>query len=421
MKKTLFFIAAFFITLSITHGIIAKAESSPPQVEAEGAVLMDATTGQIIYSKNDTKILAPASTTKVMTALLTLEKANLNDKVTIGKKPPTAEGTSIGLKEGEVYTVNDLLHGLLLESANDCAEALAEYVGGSVENFAKMMNDKAKELGAKDTHFVNPSGLYENNHKTTAYDLSLIMREAVKNPKFIKIAREVVYKFPPSNIDGKEKWVSNKNDLIKENNTHYYKYALVGKTGYTTPSKHTYTCAAEKNGHILIASLLYSQSKQYYFDDTKKLFEYGFNNFQLVKLFSEGEQVATYKVDDSLTVPLLSSKDVYYLAKESELKQQISRGKYEKLINPQLSIENKNLKEASFKKGEKILSSKVLINNNEIVNLELTSGIDRNYNKPLLLRNIIIILVSIVLGTLLAIRKYNLYRRKRFLKRKYKL
>jgi D-alanyl-D-alanine carboxypeptidase len=378
MKKIISFFVGIFIILSFNNFEV-KADTSPPTVEAEGVALIDATTGTILYGKNEHKVLAPASTTKIMTALLVLENKKLDDKVTIGKKPPFAEGTSVALKEGEIYTVNDLLHGLLLESANDCAQALAESVAGSEEAFAKLMNNKARELGAFDTHFLNASGLYEEGHVTTAYDLSLIMAEVVKNEAFKKIAREPLYKFPPSNLDGTEKWVNNKNRLINPNDSFFYKYALCGKTGYTTLSKHTYTAAAEKDGHILVLSMLNSQNKNDYFPDAKKLFEYGFNNFSVVKLYSKGEEIYNYKINDTLSVPLETTEDIYYVGKNDEFKNCTTDADKINRLKPTVTTETKDLSKMTFHKGDILLTASIAINGKELYKVPLSSAIDREY------------------------------------------
>ncbi|WP_164880478.1 serine hydrolase [Clostridium manihotivorum] len=429
MKKISIFFSMLSIFLLMSGSVNVKAAtSSPPEVESEAAVLMDVNTGDIIYDKNANKPLAPASTTKVMTALLTLEKAKLDDKVTISKVPPTAEGTSIGLKEGEIYTVNDLLHGLLLESANDCAEALAEHVGGSMDNFVKMMNERAKQLGANNTNFVNPSGLYEPGHLTTAHDLSLMLKEAIKNPTFVKICRTQVYKFPPSNLDGNEKWVSTKDELIRKNSPHEYQYALAGKTGYTTLSKHTFTAAAEKDGHTLIVSMLYSQSKQFYFDDAKKLFEYGFKNYKPIKLYCKGDEVASYNVTKSLSVPLIATKDIYYLINKNDYKPNLSDNDIKNNLAPKITIKSANLEKTSFKQGQEILDSDVTVKGKELCDLKLASSIDREYKgilptsasykniKPFVLA-LAIAITSIFLITL---RKYIKFKKKQYiLRRKY--
>lgn len=355
----------FFLLCNFKY--VKAEEFNPPEVSTEGAILMDAKTGTILYDKNGNTPLAPASTTKVMTALLVLEKAHLDDKVTIGKNPPNAEGTAIGIKEGEIFTVRDLLYGLLLESANDCAEALGEYVGGSQENFAKMMNEKARELGCKDTNFVNPSGLYEKGHITTPYDLALITREAAKNPVFVTMTEEIFYKIPATNLTSDIRWVNNKNNLVLKNNKYYYKECITGKTGYTTLSKHTYTGVAEKNGQRLIVSLLNCDDKNTYFKEAKDLFEYGFARFNLTKLYSKGQEIFTYAISNKETIPLLASEDFYYV-KDLNSKSDAS---------PTLSLEDKDLKNLSFKKGDVILDSNIKLEGKILGSLPMLSAVDR--------------------------------------------
>ena len=185
-----FFIKIFALlimcTIFLTNTKVANATDFP-YLEAQGVVLMDGNSGEVIFSKNPHTQFEPASTTKVATALVVLDNTELSDKVTIGANPPLVDGSAIGIREGEVYTIEELLLGLLLESGNDCAEALAEYVAGSNAEFAKLMTEKAISLGATDTTFKNPSGLSEDGHLTTAYDLALIMMAAANNPEFVKI------------------------------------------------------------------------------------------------------------------------------------------------------------------------------------------------------------------------------------------
>ncbi|MDZ5034345.1 D-alanyl-D-alanine carboxypeptidase, partial [Clostridium perfringens] len=208
----------------------------------------------------------PASTTKVMTALIVLENTKLTDKVTIGEKPTLVDGSKIGIAKGEVYTVEELLLGLLLESGNDCAEALAEHVAGSNEAFAKLMNDKAKELGALDTNFKNPSGLHEEGHLTTAYDLALIMRAASQNEDYVRISRTDSHKYVNHPFsDGSEKWATNRNQLFNEYSPYFYQYAYTGKNGYTPESNHTYTASALKDGQLLVTALLNATDKDNFY------------------------------------------------------------------------------------------------------------------------------------------------------------
>ncbi|HSP48136.1 MAG TPA: serine hydrolase, partial [Clostridiaceae bacterium] len=170
---------------------------SPPEIASEAFVLMDYDSGQVILSRNMDMPLMPASTTKMMTALLVMENAELEELVTIGKNPPLAEGASMSFKETEQVYVRDLLYSLILKSANDAAIALAEHISGSVEEFAVLMNRRAVELGAKNTNFLNPNGLTLEGHMTTAYDLSLISREVAKYQYLVDIFHTGIYKLPP--------------------------------------------------------------------------------------------------------------------------------------------------------------------------------------------------------------------------------
>ena len=173
--------ALVFLLTSILTNLTTISSFAVPNLYSEGVYLMDATTGKVLYEKNANVQYMPASTTKVMTAILALENCKLDEEVTIGENPPLADGSAIGLAQGETYTIEELLLGLLLESGNDCAEAIAEHISGSNEEFAKLMNEKAKELGATNTNFKNPSGLTEEGHLTTAHDLALIMKYASEN------------------------------------------------------------------------------------------------------------------------------------------------------------------------------------------------------------------------------------------------
>jgi serine-type D-Ala-D-Ala carboxypeptidase (penicillin-binding protein 5/6) len=248
-------------------------------VAADSAVLMDAESGRILYSKNMNTAYPPASTTKIMTALLVLENCKLEDLVTIGKKPPNTEGNNICLIEGEQFTVKDLLHALIIESANDCANALAEHISGSVENFALKMNERAKELGCKSTNFTNPSGLYHKYHKSSAKDLALIMMELIKHREFTTIATTMSYSIPSTNKTVRERSIPNRNKLLIKNSGVYYEGCIGGKTGYTIQSKHSYVASAEKAERKLIVALVHDKEKKFY-QDTIRLFNFGFSQYK---------------------------------------------------------------------------------------------------------------------------------------------
>lgn len=364
-------LSSLFIFYGLTFTSANAAPSKPPEINAESAILMDGTTGEVLFSKNGESKHFPASTTKVLTALITLEKTKLNDVVTIGKNPPFAKGSSIGLKEGEKFTVETLLTGLLLESGNDCAEALAEHIGGSVENFAKMMNEKATELGCTSSNFVNPSGLPDENHVTTAQDLALIMKEAIKNKDYIRISRLISVELPPSNLDGQKRWTNNHNYLINPNSKYFYKYALAGKSGYTDVARHTFTISGEKDGRTLVATFLKAEDKNKNYEDMAKLLDYGFDNFKNVKIFSKGDEIEKIKVTDDTNIPVLIDRDVYVTVPIDSPDSVKSDLNY--------SLPN-DITKKSLKKDEELTSATINVDAREISKVNLVSGISRDYS-----------------------------------------
>lgn len=393
-----------------------KAATAPNNINSNGAVLLDATTGQILYSKNGDKQFFPASTTKVLTALVVLENSKLNDKVTIGNNPPQADGTSAGLREGEEYTVEELLHGLLMHSGNDCAEALAEHVSGSIQNFAKLMNDKAKSLGATGSNFENPSGLPNEKHVTTPHDLALIMKECIKNPDFVRITRTLSYTFKPSNIDGNKISVPNGNHIIDSNySQYYYKYAVSSKKGYTTVAHFTNVASAEKDGHPLIVALLDGPGMSQAYDDSKNLFNYGFSNFTLKKIVSEGDKIDTFTLNNDTTIPLLAATDVYYCIENGNNMNLTTDFKFE--------VPQNITKESSLSRGQSITNCTVKVNNENYTNIDLVSGINYSNNTDNLTsnnKNGVITIVSIAVLAFILIR-INIIRSKRKRARKAKL
>jgi D-alanyl-D-alanine carboxypeptidase len=359
MKKFLLFI--LFFTLFNTN-LAVRAKDNPPSVAADSVVLMDGTTGTILYSKNMDAAYPPASTTKVMTALLTIENAKMDEVVTVSKKVPYVDGSKIGLFEGEQLPVKDVLYGLLLMSGNDCAEALAEHVGGSLENFAKLMTERAKKLGCENTNFINPSGLYDDNHRTSAKDLALIMREAMKYPEFKQIVGTTIYKIPPTNMHPEGINLATENKIMYKNSKYYYEGAEGGKTGYTVQSRFSYVACATRNGQRLIATFVHDENKSYY-TDTKALFDYGFKNFELVKLYNKGDTVSTYSEKD-LSLPLIALEDYYYVREKSTSDK------------PEYSIQPFDLNDKSIKKGDAVAEATVTMNSKSLPNLKLASGAD---------------------------------------------
>ena len=370
MKKLITIIlASFFLLFNIAPAVQALVKppvvSSPPVVSADSVVLLDATTGKILYEKNKDSAYPPASTTKIMTILLVLENSNLNDVVTVSKNAEMTDGSKIYLTKGEKISVKELLYGLILASANDCAVALAEHISGSTEKFAKLMNEKAHSLGCKNTNFVNPNGLYNVKHKTSAYDLALIMQQLTKHGEYKKMSTTPSYKMAATNNSKEKRPLWNGNRLIHKDDSYYYPDCEGGKTGYTIQSQHSYIAVASRNGQKLIVSLVHD-SKKTFFPDSKKLLDYGFDNFKLSKYFNKGDEVSDLTLKDGTVLPLLASQD-FYIAKAKN-----------STLTPTIKTEQKKINLTSIKKGNQI-GKAIITLGKDSYDLNLTSGV--NYTK----------------------------------------
>lgn len=265
------------------------------------SILMDSTTGQILYEHNAYQKTYPASTTKLMTAILTLENCQLSDNVIINKD--ALQGiprsyTTAALKAGETLTVEQLLHVLLIPSANDAANVLAFHIAGSIENFSIMMNAKAKELGCINTNFVNPSGIHDDEHYSTAYDMALIGKYANTFETIRNITTKTSCSLP--NLpDGKERAFKTTNTLITPKHKYYYEYATGLKTGYTDKAKSCIVAKAKKDNIELICVVLGGQKTESLESerelDCHTLFEYGFNNFEYSTICTKSNSLDTSK------------------------------------------------------------------------------------------------------------------------------
>lgn len=415
-----------FICTTVFANITIKDTNAMPLLEAQGVVLMDGKSGEILYSQNADVQYEPASITKVMTAIVVLENTSLNDKVTIGTNPPLVDGSAIGIREGEVYTIEELLLAMLLESANDCAEALAEFVSGSNAEFGKLMTQRAKELGCTNTVFKNPSGLHEEGHLTTANDMAKIMRFALNFDDFINISRTISHYYvnhPYS--DGTEKWATNRNNCYVDWSPWYYENLYCGKTGWTPEANHTYVATAVKDDEVLVASFLNAYNKDTQYTSVGNLFDWGFDNFESVKLFSEGDIVGEYPISENTSIPLLTNKDLYYT---------IPAGG-DRNITTAFNYADKDYSEASIKKGDALFDATLIVNGEKHTTLELLSGLDREYttkikientlNKVLTFKTIITFCIIIALVILLVvysyIRKTKQKNKRAFIKTKYNL
>ena len=326
MKKNSILLATIIIFIMFYSNIWAE-----PNINSPTFILIDSKTGRVLQEKDPYKKMYPASTTKIMTAILCIEKCNLDDIVTIGNNPPLIEkgSSQIYLVPGEQLVLEQLLYALMLESANDAAVAIAEHISGSVEEFAKLMNEKAKELGANNTNFVNPHGLPDDNHYTTARDLAMIARYGMSLPKFREVVKTVKYTIPQTNKQPERDYITNSNKSIWTiNKKYHYEYSLGIKTGYTTKAKNCFVSGAQKDGIELISVILGLDisSESNIYTETKKMFEYGFSNYKNVDLLKKNQIVTSVNVSGlNNKLNLLALEDFSLLLSDNELNRVKSR------------------------------------------------------------------------------------------------
>lgn len=268
-----------------------QGELQPDAVKADSAILVDSRTGNVLFEKDADTKRYPASTTKIMTCLVALEKGNLEDMVTIGTVPTLESGAElIGLKKGQTIKLEDLIYGLMLFSGNDAANAIAEHVGGSIEGFVDMMNAKAQELGMTNTHYVTTNGLHDDEHYTTARDMAKLAMAAYQNAKFREIVGTYQYPIPEILISKTDKnpvtkW-TNTNKLIskKSDEIYAYEYATGGKTGYTSKAWQCLVSFATKDNTDLVSVVLHDEGKTDKWTDSITMFEYGFSFYSTLDL-----------------------------------------------------------------------------------------------------------------------------------------
>ena len=303
--RKIFILSFFIITILFTNlNIIyaANNDADAPEITSGAAILIDNKTNRILYDKNASERMFPASTTKIMTAILVLENCELDEIVTASYDAlmNIPEGYVTAEIQGEEqFTVEQLLEMLLVLSANDAANVLAEYVGGSIESFVSMMNTKANELELTDTHFTNPYGLQEDNHYTTAYDLAKIMQYCIQNDDFRRIAGSVSCSIPATNKSGVRSYTST-NQLILPDSPNYYSYVTVGKTGFTTEAGRCLVSCAYRNDIeltcVILGGTLSSDGISSRFIDSITLYEYGFNHFSLKNIANPGDIITSIEV-----------------------------------------------------------------------------------------------------------------------------
>lgn len=355
IKKFVVFVFLLFSILFICIPKINATEISNLDINSSAALLMDLNTGKVLYEKNINQKMYPASTTKVMTAIVVLENCELNDVATVSKNATTSITggyVTANLKVGEELTIEQLLYTLMVGSSNDVAIVLAEHVSSSTEKFAVLMNEKAKEIGCTSTNFVNPNGVHDENHYTTAYDLALIAKYCMKNETFKELVSTRFYRLPATNkYSLNDRLFSTTNDLINKNSSHYYKEATGVKTGFTTPAGNCLIASASKNNLNLLTVVLGAENSDNRYLDTRSLFDYGFETYSMKKIINSGGIVHTVTIkngsSDTKNLDATIAEDINALVKKEDLSS---------VILPEITL-NDNLR-APIQKGDVIGSVK---------------------------------------------------------------
>lgn len=392
------------------------------------AILIDRKSGDILYQKNKDQKMYPASTTKIMTAILALEHGNLSDSVTAtaeAVEPITFKHSNMGIKVGETFTLEQLLYGLLVYSANDAANVIGVHISGNLDAFVNLMNEKAEELGLTGTHYNNAHGFHDDNHYTTAQDLATLTKYAMQNETFCEIVKTVLYRIPANDLYQQERVLSTTNHLISRyRNTHYfYKYAVGVKTGSTDEAGSCLVAAATKGDMELISVILKADPAQdgvlYAFADSSKMYEYVFKHYKYCKIASADEVVsdsAVYEAKNGTRVALSPKDTIEKLMPEETDTDEI---KAETILNESIK--------APIAKGDVLGSVTYTYMGKELGKTELIAGNDVEKDKILAIIHTIIniiknpIFIIAVIALILFFVSSNAKRKKRRKKRRSQL
>lgn len=309
------------IYTDVTPAVLSPVNSEETNftIYSSGAVLLESSTGKMLYEKNENQKLYPASTTKILTAILAIENCSLTEKLTASNSAITAIPagySNAAIQPGEALTAQELLDLFLIHSANEVGYIFAEHISGNIENFATLMNKKASELGCKNTHFTNPSGLHDTNHYSTAYDMALIARYCMENETFRNIVSKTSCTIEATD-KYQERYFKNTNDLINPSSKYYYEYAIGIKTGFTSQAKNCLISASKKDGLELIAVALGAEAtedgKSGRYMDSINLFNYGFSNYKIQEIATANTVIDDITIDNATK----DSKNLSLLLKDS--------------------------------------------------------------------------------------------------------
>lgn len=388
MKRIKTLIILILLIISCTTTVIG----AEPEITATSAVVVDCIDGKVLYSKEMNEKLYPASMTKVLTAILVMENCNMEDEVTMSQSAinNVQQGyLTANIKAGEVLTVEQFLNLLLISSYNDVANVLAEHIGGSIEHFSVMMNEKAKEIGCTNSNFTNPCGAHDVNHYSTAYDMALIGIYAMRYDKIKDIVDETTYQL---NYSGGNIEYYTTNDMIKSSSVNYYKYARGIKTGFTTPAGHCLMTYAEKNDMPIVSVVMKSTTSNSRYQDSKQILEYSYANNSLKTIALEGTCVQTITVKngtkDTQKTNAVIEKDVIAVVNDAT---EVAG------IEPNIII-NENIK-APVKKGDVLGSISYEIEGKKyVVNLVAESEVKPSYK--ILIFSLMFLGIMLLLGSL---------------------
>lgn len=404
IRKILMLLVLFTVIL------VPGVNAVEPEITATSATVIDCIDGKILYSKNMDEKLYPASLTNVLTAILVVENCNLEDKVTISANAIRNVETgylTANIKEGEIFTIEQLLNLLLISSYSDVANALAEYVAGDIETFTQKMNEKAKEIGCTHSNFVNCNGEHDTNHYSTSHDMALIAKYAMKYEELRDIAQKTEYSLPATEIYNKsDRNYYTTNEMLKSSSKNYYKYAKGIKTGFTTPAGNCLMVYSKKNNMPLVAVVMKSTTQNSRYEDAKNIIEYSYDNNTLRTIATEGTNIQTINVKqgtpDTKKLNVILETSVIAVVKDENKASN---------IEPQISI-NENLK-APIEKGAIIGKVSYEIEGKTYTaNLIAESNVKKSHKK--LIFGLIFLGVILSLGGL---RARALYKRTKTLKK----
>ena len=389
-------ISMIFITIIMSNCIFVYA-ANDLNVDAKASLIIEENSGKVIYDDNSNIQNYPASVTKILTAILTLENCELTDKVTVSKNAISniPSGYVIApLFVGEQMSVEDLLYALMLKSANDAAYVLAEHVGGTVEGFSEMMNKKAEELGCKNSHFVNPNGIHNSNHYTTAYDMYLIARYAMKNEEFVKIVSTYQHALSATNKYSKNDRIMKNTNAFVNPSSRYYDENVKGiKTGTTLQAGNCLITSTSKNGFVVITVILGAKTSESKFSETKKMMNYAFDNYEFTQIHKKGDVIKNIEVEkatkETKSLNLVISDDIKAI---NNIKIKAEK------IEPEISLNDEII--APISKGQELGTIKYTVDGLEY-NAKLLAENDvikKTYYVEILLGiGVFIIIVSVII------------------------